>query len=333
MMPIPPKSWGAVEGTIWLRKICLEQLGHTVHVYNTPMIHEVIAHINAQAYDFVHCHSELFAWACNRYLERPWAVTSHDGRWHAVWSDGELRPEFRCLFEQTLEAPANLVLSDRIASVYARHGYTGWLRVLPNAVEVEQFRLGDAGNGRAICLGAIGPRKRQAWLAATMQGRMSVDFVGPWDRAREPRFRDNATCRYLGVWDRATLHEHLTDYGALVLLSHSEAAPKVVLEALAAGLSVVTNTAGSANLPPQPFITVLPDDEQRPPVIAEAIAAALERNRSLRPAIRDYAQQHLSHAVRTAAYVALIEQCREHFAALTIASRKPVGRDVEIVDH
>jgi len=33
-MPIPPRDWGAIEGTIWFRKIHLEWLGHTVDIFN-----------------------------------------------------------------------------------------------------------------------------------------------------------------------------------------------------------------------------------------------------------------------------------------------------------
>jgi glycosyltransferase involved in cell wall biosynthesis len=309
-LPIPAPSWGAVETTIWQRKLCLEKLGHTVDVFNTPLIHQVVHQINRGGYDFVHCHSELLAWACNRYVEAPCALTSHFGGWHRFAPGGPDYPEFLPLFEETLGGAANFVLSARIADVYARRGYRGFLRVMPNAVEVPSFRLADEGNRRAVCVGVVSPRKRQAWLAAVTRGRVGVDFVGPWDPAEEPEFRENDTAKYLGVWDRATLHERLTEYGCLVLLSHSEAAPKVVLEGLAAGLNVVTNEACAANLTDEEFITVLPDHLTEAEVVVDAVQAAIAANPRLRQQIRAYAQERLDYSVVTREYLRLIGEFR-----------------------
>jgi glycosyltransferase involved in cell wall biosynthesis len=313
MLPIPPVGWGAVEGTIWLRKTGLERLGHEVVIYNTPMIHEAIFDINRRSYDFVHCHSELLAWCCNRHLRVPYALTSHFGGWHRFVPGGDHYQEFDCLFQETLGAPAHFAVSERIREVYRRSGYAGFLGVLPNAVETERFRCADRGNGRVICVGVISPRKRQAWLAEATRGQVAIDFVGPWDQANEPQFREHETARYLGAWDRATLHERLTDYSCLVLLSHSEAAPKVVLEALAAGLDVVTNEACAANLTAEPFITVLPD-EPSPAQVVSALRAAVDANPTSRRSIRAYAVERLDYAVANARYLSLIGQLRERFA-------------------
>ena len=67
------------------------------------------------------------------------------------------------------------------------------------------------------------------------------------------------------MWDKPTLYERLGEYNScLVLLSESEAAPKVVLEGLAAGLSVVITEACRANLTDEEFITVIPDEARTP---------------------------------------------------------------------
>src|SRR5687767_14391086 len=76
--PIPPTAWGPIEMTIWQRKVHLEKRGHSVDVYNTPMIHEVVHAINNQRYDFIHLHNELYAAHCSAHLRSPYAISNHN---------------------------------------------------------------------------------------------------------------------------------------------------------------------------------------------------------------------------------------------------------------
>jgi glycosyltransferase involved in cell wall biosynthesis len=313
-LSIPPTGWGAVEVTIWWKKQYLERLGHSVDIANTRSIHDVIHVANRLRYDFVHCHSEFFVLECIAHLRRPFAITSHCGGLHRYNPEATDRHGgFHYLFEDTLRAPANIVLSDHIRDLYLRSGYTNLLRVLRNPVEAENFRVAPQGNGRAICLGLVCPRKRQGWLAEIARDRVSVDFVGPRGTDRDTGFAEHATAKYLGVWDKTTLYEQLTSYSCLVLLSESEAAPKVVLEALAAGVSVVISEACAANLTDEDFITVIPDGETRQDVIAHAIQTAIDRNASQRDRIRQYAMERFDFAVVINEYVDIIEEVREYF--------------------
>src|SRR5215813_10227680 len=75
--PIPPADWGAVEGTIWSRKIYLERLGHDVEIFNSRALHRVLHEINNGNFDFAHCHNEMFVLDCVTHLRVPFAVTSH----------------------------------------------------------------------------------------------------------------------------------------------------------------------------------------------------------------------------------------------------------------
>jgi glycosyltransferase involved in cell wall biosynthesis len=306
--PIPPKDWGAVEGILWHHKLHLERMGHSVDIANTDAIHQSIYVANRRVYDFVHCHNDRFVLPCVSHLKWPLAVTSHHGRLHEFDPDNsDAHGGLHYLFRDTLRAPANFVLSERIRQLYVRLGYTGFLRVLRNAVEAEEFRVVPRGNGKAVCVGQISPRKRQRWLAEIARNRVRVDFVGPWDDPRESDLT-HETSDWLGVWDKPTLYERLGEYSCLVLLSESEAAPKVVLEGLAAGLSVVITEACRANLTDEEFITVIPDGETRPDVIAHAIQTAIDNNPRLRPAIREYALQRFNYSVVVPEYVRLIEE-------------------------
>jgi glycosyltransferase involved in cell wall biosynthesis len=315
-LPIPPQGWGAVEGTIWQRVQHLRRRGHTVDVYNSRAIDEVVAQVDDGSYDFVHCHNERFASACNERLRSPFALTSHDQYLYRMAREDErLRglghgpsTHFPSWFADTLHVPANLVLSPPIAVLYRRHGYGGFLGVVRNAVETECFRLAEVGNGRAICLGRVSARKRQAWLAEVVRGRVPVDFVGP--RAAHEPFEENDQARYLGEWSKATVYERLTEYSCLVLLSKAENAPKVVIEGLAAGLSVVISEASAANLTNEPFITVHPDEERSDSVITSAIEQAIAGNAAMRPAIRAYAERYFDYGHVIDHYLRLIHEFR-----------------------
>jgi glycosyltransferase involved in cell wall biosynthesis len=309
-VPIPPRDWGAVEGTIWFRKLHLERLGHSVDIMNNPMVHDVVHRLNTGAYDFIHCHTELFVRFFATHLRRPYAITSHFGGLHEFVPDGPKYASFNYLFRDTLEAPAHIVLSQRIHDLYTRNGYSKFMRIMRNAVETDQFRVAARGNGRAVCVGVVGPRKRQAWLAQTLRGRVGIDFVGPWNKTEV--FEENETAKYIGVWTKDVLYQRLTDYSALVLLSESEAAPKVVLEALAAGLSVVVSEACTANLTDQEFITVVPNGENRPDVIAQAVQSAIDKNAALRASIRQYALDRFDYGAAVKDYLQIIDEFREH---------------------
>jgi glycosyltransferase involved in cell wall biosynthesis len=312
-LPVPPQGHGAVEQAVWCWKQYLERAGHSVDIANTRAIHKVILDVNRRAYDFVHCHSELFVLECVAHVTRPLAVTSHHGALHQFDPDVPDRyPAFHYLFADTLRAPANIVLCERVREIYQRAGYRHLLRVLPNAVETDRFRWAPQGNGRAVCVGRICQRKRQRWLAEIACQGIAVDFVGPWNRRSEAGFAEHEHARYLGEWDKATLYDRLTDYSCLVLLSESEGAPKVVLEALAAGLSVVIGEPCTANLTNEAFITVIPDGETRPDVIAHAIQTAIDRNGAQRDAIRAYAKQRFDYEALLPRYLGIIEEVRDY---------------------
>lgn len=306
-LPVPVDGWGAVENVIWNYKVSLERLGCEVDIYNTIWIHEVIYELNRQHYDFIHLHFDLYVLECNRHLRQPYCVTSHCGGFSRfVPGAYDFYPAFNYLFADTLQAPGNIVFSEEAAQLYRANGYGGFLRVLRNPIETEQFRFGERGNGRAICIGRIQPRKQQALLARMLADRVPVDFVGPYNPEDEPDFAESGASRYLGSWDKQTLYTQLTDYSCLLLLSTAEGDPLVVKEALAAGLCVVVNRASSANLTDEAFITVLPDEAIEPETVAAAIEGAIERNATLREEARAYARQRFDRDVIAREYLGII---------------------------
>jgi len=312
-MPIPSDGWGAVESILWNHKIYLERAGHTIDIFNSRDVGRVLQQIQRGNYDFVHCHNEFFVLGCAARLKAPWAVTAHAAIRKQPSGEYVYERTTEWVFKRTLHAPANIVLSSEIRDIYERAGYRGLLRVLRNGAETEKFRMVTQGNGKAICLGRVCGRKRQTWLSETAQGRFVVDFAGPWNRQQQTACLEHDSAKYLGAWDRQTVYEKLTNYSCLVLLSTAEGAPKVIPEALAAGLSVVVSEVCAANLTPQEFITVIPADKHRPDLVAQAIQTAIDKNAALRSDIRNYAWSYFDYEAVCRDYLRIIDEVREFY--------------------
>jgi len=251
IMPIPPTGWGAVEILIWDTKNALEKLGHKVHIVNTKDGRQIIEEINNFRPDFVHVHYDEFV-PIVPYIQYPNAITSHFGYLE--------RPELFNGYVNILNAftqikPNVFCLSEGIKNVYkVMSGIADEkLFVTPNGVDTKKFKTVEEPKypDRSIYLAKIDYRKRQHLF----QGINSLWFAG---NNADPRF--NVKKNYLGEWTKDVLHQELTEYGNLVLLSDGEAHPLVCMEALAAGLGVVVCEWGKANLDTsKEFITVIPE--------------------------------------------------------------------------
>jgi len=131
-------------------------------------------------------------------------------------------------------------------------------------------------------LGKIDKRKNQA----KYQGITDIDFVG----GCHDNLFDKTNPNYLGEWSRDQIHEHLTDYSNMVLLSSGEADPLVVKEGLIAGLGVVVNRSSAENLDTTlDFITIIEDNKMDD---LEFISEKIKENREIcilkRKEIREY---------------------------------------------
>jgi glycosyltransferase involved in cell wall biosynthesis len=305
IMPIPPIGWGAVEILIWQFHQILQKMGHDVTIYNDRDLESVANHINAGNYDWIHCHYDCDFSFFSQKLSGPFACTSHYGwlpkedKWEAGYSD---------IFNATLRCPAIIAHSFKAASIYRKHGYCGQLSYLRNGTNVEDFTFAPVGNGKAICLGKIEPRKRQTELSSALTGKCNIDFAGPQS---DPNFTATGTCSYLGTWDKDFVHQHLTDYSCLVLLSDGEsAAPLVVMEALSAGLSIVVSEAASANLPAKPYISVIADNEINDNVVS-VIRQQIAHNHNQRESIRTFAKEYFDWSVIVEDYLRIAKNFRK----------------------
>ncbi|NBP01137.1 MAG: hypothetical protein EBU90_13570 [Proteobacteria bacterium] len=253
IMPIPPTGWGAVEILIWDTRNALKKLGHEVQIVNTRDPNQIINEINAFRPDFVHVHYDEFI-GVYPYIQYPKVITSHFGYLE--------RPEMFGGYANIANAFAQIkpnifCLSDGIKNIYKilMNIPDEKLFVTPNGVNCEAFRYAEtpAYPDRSIYLAKIDYRKRQHLF-------QSIDSL--WFAGNNADSRFNTSKNYLGEWDKPTLHDQLTEYGNLVLLSDGEAHPLVCMEALSAGLGVVVTEWGKANLDQsKEFITIIPEDK------------------------------------------------------------------------
>jgi glycosyltransferase involved in cell wall biosynthesis len=284
IMPIPPIGWGAVEILVWDTKNALEQLGHEVQIVNTKDPTQIIREINSFRPDFVHVHYDEFIGVYS-YIQYPKAITSHFGYLE--------RPEMFGGYANILNAftkvkPNIFCLSESIKKVYKVFSDIpeDKLFLTPNGVNFSAFRKTNEPKyaDRSIYLAKVDYRKRQHLF----QSIGSLWYAG---NIADNRF--DTTKNYLGEWDKEQLHNNLTDYGNLVLLSDGEAHPLVCMEALAAGLGVVVTEWGKANLDDsKEFITIIPESKVGN---IEYVEKEIVRNREYslqnRQYILEYAEQ------------------------------------------
>lgn len=288
---IPPPARGAVETVIWETARRVEARGHDFSILNVrprKIPTELPRRLREEGpFDWIWCHHERMVPWVNLWGRVFGARVVHTSHRPVTDVDG-LDPYGRTMLKLGARAGHHLCLTHEIMLVNRVLNARSRVAHAPNGVDVASFRLAPEGNGRAICLGGIGPRKRQVEVAAATRGTaVPVDFVGPLDKddpvttgfAREPG--------YLGEWSREVIARTLTEYSALVLFSRAEAQPLVVGEAFAAGLSVVLSEESARNVDTSlPFVHLVRTAEEIPAALARAVA----ENTALRPAIRAHAQ-------------------------------------------
>ena len=254
IMPIPPTGWAAVENLVWEQKLALEELGNEKLIINTQSPVEILQQINGFRPDFVHVQYDDFV-EIVPYIQYPCAITSHFGyleqpnRWdyygpRVAKKFADIKPNVFCL-------------SEGIKNTYKSvMGFSDDnLFVTPNGVNLNAFRTTSDPEfpDRSIYLAKIDYRKRQHMF-------QSIDSL--WYAGNNADNRFDTEKNYLGEWSKDVLHDHLTEYGNLVLLSDGEAHPLVCMEALAAGLGVVVTEWGKANLDEtKEFITIIPESK------------------------------------------------------------------------
>jgi len=293
-LPIPPTSWGGAENVLWQQKLYLESQGHTVKILNAPY-KKTVAGIKARPwqYDVIHVHHDRISrhWGkLGRWFRLRVALTSHYGyaAFPEMWAPHGVG--FEKIFQEMLTVPIQITLSPEIQETMVRLGYRGRTFVLPNAIHPEVIRF-DPGPApeQALVLGRVEERKKQQFLARVLQGKpVRCDLIGP---TLHPEWNGNGeNVNYLGPWTRQQVEQDLTRYAAMVLISDGEAHAGVLLEAMAAGLSLVVSPETAHNLDTsQPWVYIVDRNDEAG--VADAIQRAVTENPSHRAAIRRHCEE------------------------------------------
>ena len=250
---IPPIGWGAVESLIWDYKLSLEELDHEVQIINVANTNEIIQSVNEFRPDFVHINYDDWI-VLYPHIQYPCAITSHFGYIERPDMMGGYANIFN-LFQNY--KPNIFCLSENIKKVYNFFADIPEekLYLNPNGVNSSLFKKTYEPKypDRSIYLAKVDYRKRQYLF-------QSIDSLWYAGNLSDSRFSTNKN--YLGEWDKDTLHDELTNYGNLVLLSDGEAHSLVLMEALASGLGIVISEFATANLDlGKEFIDVIPENK------------------------------------------------------------------------
>jgi hypothetical protein len=250
---IPPVGWGAVESLIWDYKLSLEELGHEVQIINIVNPSEIIKLVNQFRPDFVHINYDDWI-IIYPYIQYPCAITSHFG----YIERQDMMNGYVNIFKLFQDYKPNIFcLSNNIKKVYKFFAEIPEekLYINPNGVNSSLFKKTYEPKypDRSIYLAKVDYRKRQHLF-------QSIDSLWYAGNLSDSRFNTNKN--YLGEWDKDALHQELTNYGNLVLLSDGEAHSLVLMEAFAAGLGIVISEFATANLDlDKEFINVIPENK------------------------------------------------------------------------
>lgn len=296
LQPIPSPFQGSIESVVWQHTLHLRALGHHVSLVNVrprKVLKEMWrVHEKEGPFDWVITHHERMVAPLAKYAKATGARLA--ACTHMPVTGYQLLDKFsQGRMRMVARAPYHLCLTPDALLTIRTLNRDARAAILPNGVDPGQFAFSpEPGNGRAICIGLLCERKRQAEVAAACSTH-PIDFVGPIDEEHAPSVALSQSPRYAGEWSREEVYRRMTDYSALVLWSSSEGQPLVIMEAFAAGLSVVVSPEASRNLDmTKPWIFKVRSAEEIP----AALARAISENARHRAAIRAHVEEDWSWA-------------------------------------
>jgi glycosyltransferase involved in cell wall biosynthesis len=245
--------------------------------------------------DIVHAHfifpDGFLAWATRRRTGLPYVITAH-GSDVPGYNPHRLKAAHRLLAPlwSSVTGGARRIVcpSESLRSLVARHGRGDRTVVVPNGIDPGRFDPNRKKNERVLVATRMLERKGVQHLLAALARfprPVGVDIVG--DGPFLPELRRMARelgvdARFAGWLDGGSpeLKELFETSGIFVFPSEAENFPNVLLEAMTAGMAIVTTAGtGCAEVVGDAAVLVPPKD---PAAIREALPALLDN-----PALRE----------------------------------------------
>lgn len=315
ILKIPPDGFGAVETLIFDYYTELTSLGHKIDIINpirncprdqenptTEYCKNLIYTLNSKKYDFIHIHYDCLYHILVYLKCKTVAITSHYpyiSNLNRHEMDG-YKPIFNFLTKQFKFY--NFCLANKDVKVFLENNsYPQFIKKLSNGINSSLFNFTEKPlYNKSIYLGKISTRKNQA----KYQSLKDVDFVGGIE---DFNFNSNSP-NYLGEWTREKIHNELTNYTNLILLSEGEADALVIKEALVSGIGIITNKISAENLDlNNDFITIIENKYMND---LNYIQTKIEENKEIskykREIIRNYGIYNFDIKNKVSEYVKII---------------------------
>lgn len=175
-----------------------------------------------------------------------------------IWFDGEAAPKTQQILEMEhkafFEADACMVTVESMReTLVERYGVAREkIRVIPNAIDIETFRVIDEIESQPKHIYFVGRLREEKNVQAIIEAVEGLDVVlhiignGDWRTELEALVEEKKLpVKFLGNIPNHKLPEYLNRGDIFVLASHLEHHPKALLEAMACGRAVVgTNVMG-----------------------------------------------------------------------------------------
>ena len=299
---IPVSGWGAVELVIANQIRDLKQSGFIVDLVNSWNLIDWLTCF-ARKPQVVICHYDVFAFRARLFCK--WFGAKCVTLTHYAYAQQPSRwdPQFRRYAKHISKSDVFVALNAQIARVFSTLYPSLKVVVIPNGIDVN--RIASSGGHRgAICLGKVEPRKRQVSIANQLTGDENIRFVGDVVDPAYDGLSPKQKSLFIGPWSRDEVESKLANFATLFLLGDGEADARVLYEAQAAGLEILTNelSVGAQNQDLS-WVRVITSEDEIP-----ELYATLADNQKRTPSsdISSYAANHYSSARSNSKYAELV---------------------------